>query len=116
MHEAHTGSTRGKRGTLFMVVAAAAVIAWAILIYVYVRNFGMDLSHQHSIWGEFGEYVGGTLGPILGTLTLFGVLYTVILQQDVLIETTRAERNQRVLNQQQMFESAFFEMLAAINR
>jgi hypothetical protein len=91
------------------------VVAWVALLLAYRGNFGTSLSNDRVAWGAFGDYVGGLLNPFLGTMTLFGVLYTVYLQRDLLRATRRAERNQRVLNQQQGFENVFFQMLNAIN-
>jgi hypothetical protein len=114
-----TTDTGSAKTPLIAVIAGGAIItllSWFVLIEVYRDNFGAALSDKQEVWGQFGEYFAGLLNPILGTITLFGILYTVYLQREVLFETRRAERNQRTLNQQQAFESAFFQMLNSINK
>ncbi len=108
---------QGATGYLIFVVGAVVVtsIAWYVLLRLYNQRFGTALSASQSVWGEFGEYMGGVLSPILGTLTLLGVLYVAGLQRDLLAHSGRAERNQRLLNQQHGFESVFFHMLDGIN-
>ncbi|MGH8850825.1 MAG: hypothetical protein ACREYD_07515 [Casimicrobiaceae bacterium] len=111
------GLRRSSAGYLLFALATAVVIsvAWYVLLRLYTENFGLALSPDQAVWGAFGEYVGGILNPILGTLILLGLLYALGLQRDLLVESRRAERSQRLLNQQQSFESVFFHMLDAIN-
>lgn len=116
----HARTSNGRRngfGYLAFAVVAIALtaVAWFVLLRLYSKTFGPTLSGSQSVWGAFGDYIGGVLGPILGTLILIGVLYTVRLQRDLLADARRAERNQRRLALQQGFENAFFRMLDAIN-
>ena len=76
-------------------------------------------------WDHFGTYFGGTLGPILGFISLLGVLVTVYMQSD-LVKGTRQQvqiakdvavinregmSKQAVLLRQQSFESTFFQLI-----
>lgn len=112
-----SGAGRASAGYLLFALVAIVVtaLAWYVLLRLYSDKFGPTLSANQTVWGEFGEYLGGVLTPVLGTLILLGVLYTVSLQRDLITDARRAERNQRLLNQQQGFENAFFHMLDAIN-
>jgi hypothetical protein len=110
---------------VFAIGAAMVVtlFAWVVVLFFYRWTFDGNFSTKHDEWGQFGDYVGGLLNPLLGTLTLFGVLYTVRLQREVLkvsrdqlAEAARTERNQRLLNEQQGFETGFFQLLDAANQ
>lgn len=101
-----------------MLAAVSLVVtlaAWILLFRLYEDNFGSALSGDQAAWGAFGGYVGGLLTPILGTLTLVGVLYIAHLQRAVVAEARRAQRNQRRHYRRRSFERVFFRMLDTIN-
>lgn len=60
-----------------LVVAAGIVIAVAFL---YFQEFHGDISSKHDVWGQFGDFFGGTLNPILSFLSLIALVFTVALQ------------------------------------
>lgn len=72
--------------------------------------------------GEFGDFIGGTLNPVLTFLTFMGLLITIVLQQselkDTRIELKRSadalELQIKSLNRQN-FENTFFQMLSLHN-
>lgn len=64
----------------FWVIVAAASVAFAAVIGVYISQFGARVADAQEIWGLFGDYVGGTLNPILSFLALIALLITVALQ------------------------------------
>jgi len=105
--------------TGFRLLATVSVVvtlgAWILLFRLYEENFGSALSGNQAVWGAFGEYIGGLLTPILGTLTLLGVLYIAHLQRAVMAEARRAQRNQRRHYRRRSFERVFFRMLDTIN-
>lgn len=111
------GSKRGTHG--FRLLAATAVVAtlaaWIFLFRIYEENFGTPLSGNQTVWGAFGQYIGGLLTPVLGTFTLVGVLYIAHLQRGVVAEARRARRSQRQHYRRRSFERVFFRMLDTIN-
>lgn len=76
-------------------------------------------------WGEFGDFIGGTLNPILSFLALICLIQTLKIQNDALekqkeeLEITKVELREstKALNLQnktlekQNFEGTFFQML-----
>lgn len=118
-HESPNGA---HSGAFFLRVGAIVLAIWAIALIPYLYTFGLTASDANDKWGQFGDYIGGLLNPVLGTLTLFGVLYTVLLQRDVLAvsqrqltEAMRTERNMRLLSEQSSFESAFFSLSESVS-
>jgi hypothetical protein len=85
------------------------------LFRLYEDKFGSALSGNQAAWGAFGQYIGGLLTPILGTLTLVGVLYIAHLQKDVVAEARRTQRSQRRHYRRRNFERVFFRMLDTID-
>ena len=88
-------------------------------------------------FGQFGDFIGGTLNPILAFLSFMALLYTIKIQIDELklsreeLEATRKElEGSRIAQQEQseslklqnqatklqMFENTFFKMLDLDNK
>jgi hypothetical protein len=45
----------------------------AILFLVYCSRFPGGLSDQQGVWGQFGDFFGGTLNPVIALATLIAV-------------------------------------------
>lgn len=99
--------------------------------YKYIfSNFKIDANAEH--FGQFGDFIGGTLNPILAFLSFMALLYTIKIQTDELklsreeLEETRKElKGSRIAQQEQsvslklqnkatelqIFENTFFQLL-----
>lgn len=100
--------------------------------YGYIfSNFKIDSNVEH--FGQFGDFIGGTLNPILAFLSFMALLYTIKIQMDELklsreeLEATREElKGSRIAQQEQseslklqneatklqIFESTFFQLIS----
>lgn len=110
-------SPRGGRSLrpLYRLFQAALVA----LLLVFVVNL---LSIGKSSFGEWGDFFGGVLNPLLTFLTFMGLLVTIVLQQTELRESRyELKRSADALGQQnkslmkQNFENTFFQMLTIHN-
>ena len=72
-----------------------------------LRNFLAKLSDDPAIWGTFGDYLGGTLNPIISFLAFIGLLYT-IRQQAQEMKATRDELERTA--EQQSRQSEIFNL------
>lgn len=59
-----------------MAIAALIIVA---VFCVYRSHFPGDWSTTHSVWGEFGDFMGGVINPLIGLCTIW--LLTVSLKQ-----------------------------------
>ena len=81
---------------LSWIFVVAVTIMVGVFLFYFI-NFSGDISSSHEKWGTFGDFVGGTLNPILSFLALIALLLTVILQNRQLeisgneLEATREE-------------------------
>jgi hypothetical protein len=80
--------------------------------------------------GQWGDFFGGMLNPILSFLAFAGLLYTILLQrrelglsrEELRLTRVELERSSSALEdqgqslKQQRFESAFFGMVGVLNR
>lgn len=111
-------------------ILAGAVTAIAVVFMLYFTHFTGELSDKNDVWGTFGDFIGGTLNPILSFCALIALLLTIILQSREL-EATRVELNrsatahensEKVMAEQhqtlekQKFESTFFSLLELHNQ
>lgn len=111
-------------------ILLVAVIAIIIVFSLYFSNFHDSFSTQNSTWGTFGDFIGGTLNPILSFLALIALLFTIVLQNKEL-EATREElkraanaheKSKDVMDKQyealkqQKFEATFFSLLDQHNQ
>jgi hypothetical protein len=85
---------------LFIVVMLLAVV----VIFSYFWQFSGFLSEKQDVWGQFGDYIGGTLNPLFSLITFLALLYTIRLQNKEL----------ETINHQK-FETTFFQMLGSFD-
>lgn len=104
--QAGTGST-----WLLVAIFGIAMVAATVVGYMYWSTFGGDLISEHDKWGLFGDYVGGTLNPILAFFALFALLITIHLQVRELVQTRNILKETVAASEVQTFETAFFQML-----
>lgn len=63
--------------TLASIIATSCIV---IVLSAYFLSFDGGLTTDHDKWGMFGDYVGGTLNPILAFLSFLALLFTILLQ------------------------------------
>lgn len=125
---------------LVQVFTFAASVA-AIVVLAYFLHFALylhrPLSPQPDAWGQFGDYFGGVLNPVIALGALLLLAVGVRIQNDTLgeakkqLELQRAELEQTraVLSQQsdqltlqaeaaqrQVFETTFFRLVEFLRR
>ena len=113
-----------KPNRLLWILGIAAVAAFLIVLGLYITYFkNLSITNDSATWGTFGDYLGGTLNPIISFLALIGLLYT-IHQQAQEMQATRNElertaeqqsRQSEIFNLQQ-FKSTFFSLLEQHNK
>lgn len=116
------------------------LIAFFLIVSVFgyygiiFRDYTITPNTEH--FGQFGDFIGGTLNPILAFLSFIALLYTIKIQTDELklsreeLEATRNELKESRIAQQeqseslklqnkatklQMFENTFFQLLKQHN-
>lgn len=68
-------------------------VAGAVLVttyYAYIQEFHAGFSAKQEVWGQFGDFIGGTVNPVLSFLSLLALVFTVVLQTRQL-ENSRTE-------------------------
>ncbi|TCS32906.1 hypothetical protein EDC30_11917 [Paucimonas lemoignei] len=71
--------TRQMVKVLSWVIGSA--LAFIVLAYVmYFSRFHGGFSEKQDVWGQFGDFIGGTVNPLLSFLSLIALIFTVVLQ------------------------------------
>jgi hypothetical protein len=90
---------------------------------LYFDNFPGGLSENQSDWGDFGSYIGGTVGAAFAFGSFFALLYTVVLQKqelataiNVLEDSAKSHRMQVENHKAQKFETTFYSLLELHNQ
>ncbi len=85
----------------YMFILASVLICIVVGLYFY--HFGMSRSfHENqSVWGAFGDYLGGILNPIIALFALWGIIQTIRLQgEDLKISADALAESSKSLNEQ----------------
>lgn len=75
--------------SLALIVAIASLVIVTVFVSYFIMFDGF-LTARQDYWGQFGDFIGGTLNPILSFLTLMAIVLTVVLQHKQL-EMSRVE-------------------------
>lgn len=96
------------RWVAWVVAVAACVLA--SVFWLYASQFAAaGLSNDQTVWGLFGDFVGGTANPILAFLTLIALVVTIVLQSKQLSISSRElqlSRRELELTREELSRSA----------
>ena len=74
--------------SLALIWAAYIVRFTSILGPMRICLFGSETAEQianaKAAWGQFGDFVGGTLNPMVSLLALVGLVFTILLQHEAM--------------------------------
>jgi hypothetical protein len=73
-----------RRPRKFLIVFIIAGFAFFGLAFKFYENKFGQIGATTTIWGEFGSYFGGVLGPVFNFLTFIGLLWTISLNYEQL--------------------------------
>jgi hypothetical protein len=89
--------------TIYYWVSGGLFIISLIPVFLYPIKLGWSFSLNSSEWSNFGEYVGGVVGPLFSLLAFVGVLLTIANQnkenQKNEIETKKQATENRIIKQ-----------------
>lgn len=119
MEEKKIKSEERNSNRIMLAIIFSAILIIATTTFVYAWKFhGTSSSGNPEAWGQFGDYLGGTLNPALSFLALIAVLLTFRLQSIELrnstIEMTKSSEalQEQVKSQRkQNFENTFFSLI-----
>ncbi|MBF6037755.1 hypothetical protein H8F22_02590 [Pseudomonas sp. P154a] len=102
---------------LKIIIGTAIVLMAAVLINYFV-SFPAIRSTDQAVWGQFGDYFGGVLNPLLSFCALIAVVLSLRSQSEEVAAARKEasaaiamQTEQTQVFQQQSFESVFFGLI-----
>lgn len=92
-----------------------SILLIALVWGFYFINFGINgsLSKSGEVWGQFGDYVGGVINPLLTFITIFLLIKSQGLQQEANAALINQIKSQEKLENYKKFELRFFSLIEA---
>jgi len=101
-----------------LIVSVGLYIVWKLSFGIDLPFVGFKFTEQSDKLGQFGDFFGGVLNPLLSFMALLGVLYTIRTQGQELKEAreetriaNRIQDKQTGVFERQNFESVFFRLV-----
>jgi uncharacterized membrane protein len=91
------------------IVASALLAVMAVILLIYVIYFGVISSTGRESWGQFGDYFGGILNPILSFSAFIILVITYNKQISI-------QQHEDIKHYKSMENSRFFEMLSMLHQ
>jgi hypothetical protein len=120
--------SRGNLEQAVKVMISIAGCSVALILFAYFLRFGPpsvwlvgtetpeQIVNAKAAWGQLGDFVGGSLNPLISALTLVGLVFTILLQHESMIRT-QEDSNKNIASLREQSElslySARLQSLAA---
>ncbi|WP_419246219.1 hypothetical protein [Serratia sp. NFX21] len=84
-----------------------------LVVLCYYFNFGMEnkISNSTEVWGQFGDYLGGVINPVLTFLSIVLLVKTINLQREANISILAENKRQEKLDYLKNFEVRFYNLI-----
>ncbi|MGN2430285.1 hypothetical protein [Pseudomonas syringae] len=92
----------------FSAALVVLVLFVGLVVAAYANRFGWFYSAERDSWGQFGDYVGGVVNPLLSFCAFIGLIFTLRFQT---AEAVKVEQRQN----DQQFDARLFQMLSLLN-
>jgi hypothetical protein len=109
--------TRPNNGKFFGHILRYAAVSILSVFSTYFYSFHSGLSKDTSSWGDFGDFVGGTLSPILTFVSIIALVHTIELQRQQLQIARKELKNSKIelrLTRQELEKSAKAQAVTAL--
>lgn len=104
--------------SITLIGSVGVYIVCKLTLGIDVPFFSLKFVEQADKLGQFGDFFGGVLNPLLSFMALLGVLYTIRTQGQELKEAreetriaNRIQDKQTAVFERQNFESVFFRLI-----
>ena len=99
-------------------ILTTSVLIMIIVWGAYYLNFGIngDVSQKTDVWGQFGDYVGGVLNPILSFISIYLLINSLSLQRQANASLVDEIKRQEKLEDFKKFELRFFHLVDSLDK
>lgn len=90
---------------VFLLALVALLGVFFSYYYWFKLELGFNISKSPEVWGQFGDFAGGLINPILGFITVVILIITSLYQQKQYERLERREKNK-------IFDDRFYGMIS----
>ncbi|TVL23713.1 hypothetical protein AYI92_07895 [Shewanella xiamenensis] len=98
----------------WLMVVLLILLPLIYFLWFYLIN-SQSLSVDPSIWGAFGDYVGGILNPIVALFAFYWLTKSVLIQKEELHETRKALEESSASQKEQAESAKISSEIQTIN-
>lgn len=97
------------------VFAATIIAALSVGIYIFQFAYQLEMgfAQDPAVWGTFGDYVGGTVNPVLSFFSLILLIRSVTLQNEANQDLRKELKENEKTEQLKAVTTLFFSMINA---
>lgn len=97
----------------YYIFIAAAAIIFVFLFYLakFAVMLGYGFSNDSAIWGQFGDFMGGSLNPILSFISIVLLIKSLNFQNQVNLELREELADNKKTEKLRAFSEVFFSMI-----
>ncbi len=99
------------------ILVSSAILFVVFVFGTYFLMFHDGISRKQEVWGQFGDFVGGTLNPLLSFFSFIALVYTVFLQVrqlEIARDELKNSKAELEATRQELKKSADAQRLTAI--
>ena len=101
-----------RRSHTIVIIVVLSVIATYLIWFWLIHT--RPLSDQSETWGQFGDFVGGVLNPVVAYFAFFWLMRSVRLQKEELYEARQALKDSSEAQQRQAENSQISVRVSAL--
>ena len=99
---------------VYIFTAVALIFAvFCVYLVQFSMLLGYEISKDTSVWGQFGDYVGGLLNPLLSSISIVLLIKSLILQHEANSNLKAEIRNNEKTEKLRSFEVLFFNLISS---
>lgn len=99
------------------VLATVGVVAWTAAVLTYMFWFrDQSISNSAEQWGQFGDYLGGVVNPLIGLATVVLLALSISTQREELQETKKELKATGEATAKMALEQSLFSWLQSYSR
>lgn len=71
---------------------------------MYYKNYGNIIYQKHDAWGQFGDFIGGILNPLIALSSFIALLTTLWLQSEEIRKSELSRKANDIVNSLMLLE------------
>lgn len=88
----------------------------AVTTFYFIKFFGIlgyGFSNDSAIWGQFGDYMGGSLNPILSFISIILLIKSLNFQNQTNLDLREELKDSKKTEKLRSFSTLFFNMISS---